>query len=131
MRTAGREDYDQSAVIYDPVLNRVYRMDEPLPDDGHVKYIGYKYLSKVRTLPAVGRGMPEPKRLARINIRLEDSELPFFNGYPEGDGNMNKITDRQRRRSGVFSAPVPGTNHPDAAYEMQRPPGQSFSFGRI
>ena len=75
-------------------------------------------MSKVRAMPAIGQGMLESKRVARINVRLLDSELPFFNGYPEGDRDMNKITDQEKRRSGVFPAPVPGTNHRDAAYEI-------------
>jgi hypothetical protein len=113
-----KSDYDDTAVLYDKDHDRVYLYDAEIPA-GTQYYIGYPYMSKVRTLPTVGFGDMRAVRIPRVKIRLLDSCMPFINGYPEGDElNPNIITDQQNRRSGIFNVPVPGTNHCDAAYEM-------------
>jgi hypothetical protein len=111
-----KADYTEDAILYDFQNDRVYHYDERPPGD---YYIGYPYISKLRTLPTVGFGDMRPARLPRVKVRLLDSCMPFINGYPEGDElHPNIITDQQNRRSGIFDVPVPGTNHRDAAYEI-------------
>jgi hypothetical protein len=113
-----KDDYTGDAVLYDKAADRVYRYDEAVPADADY-YIGYPYMSKIRTLPSAGFGDMRPVRLPRVKARLRDSCMPFINGFPEGDDlNPNIITDSEGRRSGIFNVPVPGTNNCDAAYEI-------------
>jgi hypothetical protein len=113
-----QSDYTADACLYDADHDAVYWHGDSLPA-GTQYYIGYPYMSKLRTLPAIGFGDMRSVRLPRVKIRLLDSCMPFINGYPEGDElNPNIITDQQNRRSGIFDVPVPGTNHRDAAYEI-------------
>jgi hypothetical protein len=110
--------YESGAVIYDSNTDEVFAM-EAYPVPGIGKYIGYPYVSRVRSLPALSGGIMKPQRVARVKMRLVDSHKPKIAGFPTGKENQI-VGDGQSDggRSGVWNVPVPGNVELDAGFEL-------------
>jgi hypothetical protein len=111
-----RAMYGDDAVIYDSATGRVYTMAESAPV-GNDKYIGYRFMSKFRTLPTPKQDLA-PSRIARAKFRFLESVPPYIKGHPSGLTDRIIMLDESRFIDGVADVPVPGNVERDAAFEV-------------
>jgi hypothetical protein len=108
--------YDDSAVIYDKAGGTVYAKNEaPPPSPG--LYIGYRYMTKFRTLPSPKQDLG-PSRIARVKMRFLESVMPYIKGFPSGQTDEVVSMSGHRYVDGIADVPVPGNVERDAAFEV-------------
>jgi hypothetical protein len=115
--SAGITDmYDDSAVVYDKETGTVYAKDRA-PPPAYGLYIGYRYMTKFRTLPSPRQDMG-PARIARVRIRFLESVMPYIRGFPSGRTDKVILPGGDRYVDGIADVPVPGNVERDAAFEV-------------
>jgi hypothetical protein len=109
--------YGPEAVVYDSGTGKTYPVTAA-PAPGYGLYAGYKYFSRLRTLPSPRQDLA-PARIARVKIRFMESVMPYIKGVPSG--GTDKIVAAaagEKYIDGIADVPVPGSVERDAAFEV-------------
>ena len=110
----GSGGYSNDAVIYDEKEKKVYPINPP-PEIKENRYIGYKYTSRVISMPILADNSMKPNNVKNILIRFTDSYLPKLTAHPNGAGNV--ITGKEPF-TGVLKTMFPGVWDHDVMFEL-------------
>ena len=122
------QQYTAEAFVYDAETDELIPITEQ-PTPAMSRYIGYLYLSKVRSLPALISALMKPVRIARLKMRFVDSHKPKIAGYPTGVENQIVHPGQiDGGRSGIWNVPVPGNVELDAGFEVYTKHPDSLSL---
>jgi len=113
--SGGRSGYTEEAVVYDELDNKVYGPEES-PDASPMRYIGYPYTSRVRSMPILANDKMKPNNVKNLSMRFLDSYMPKLKSIPNGKTDV--ICTPQEPYSGTYRVPFPGVWGNDVMFEF-------------
>ena len=77
-----REGYTDEAVIYDKEENKVYPLTGELPEASENRFIGYPYVSRIKSMPVLSNNKMKPVVIKNLLTRFSDSYEPKVKSHP-------------------------------------------------
>jgi len=110
--------YGNESVVYDKVENKIYPVKE-ITDNSLLfekeYFIGYKYTSRVVSMPILANNSMKPNNIKNLLIRFLDSFLPKLIAHPNG---AKDIIPGKEPFSGVKKTMFPGVWDHDVMFEL-------------
>jgi hypothetical protein len=118
--SGSNENYDDSAVVFDEQNSKVYPVTQaPAPEEGSVMWIGYPFVSRIRSMPVLANNQMKKQRITSLIFRFLRSYMPKVGSLAGGrEIAVNTITNVKEPYSGVWKIPFPGTWDEEVQFEL-------------
>jgi hypothetical protein len=115
--TAG---YSDGAILFNETTGQTCPYDD-IPDDfineGDVVYIGYKFISYIKSMPVVGRDPSKRLRIVKLVVRFLESYKPVMKCTDLPDEKFTSISTVPY--SGIAKVNYPGETDHDVHFELE------------
>ena len=115
--TAG---YSDGAILFNETTNMTCPYDD-IPQDfineGDIVYIGYTFMSYIKSMPVIGRDPSKRLRISALLVRFLESYKPVIRCTGLPDEKFNSIT--RVPYSGIAKATYPGETDHDVSFELE------------
>jgi hypothetical protein len=114
-----RDGYGSGAVLFDKTTGKIVAEAET----GHETYIGYRYESRLQSMPVVSEQARANKRIIAVLFRFLRAALPDISSSPHT--SRETITGKEEPFTGVVRVPFPGTHDRDVMFiaALDKPAG--------
>ena len=111
-----RSGYTDDAVVFSKNENKIFALsDRGLSKITGEAWIGYRYTSRVVSMPILANNSMKPNNIKNLLIRFLDSRMPVLKAHP---GGLEDEIPADEPFSGVKSISFPGTWDRDAMFEL-------------
>lgn len=114
------DGYTDGAILWNMTKDAICEYDNIPADfieEGDEVYIGYSYISYIRSMPVVAGELSQRKRISSLYVRFLESYLPVVKVDNLPDEKFTTITDLPY--SGVGKVNYPGATDRDVCFELK------------
>jgi hypothetical protein len=119
--TGFNEHFSGGAVVYDDDSGISYaKGSAPLPITGHHMWIGFPFVSRVRSMPVIANQEMKQSAVKVLQTRFHDSFMPKVRSEPNGVENTIPSRGGNPREgyTGIVQIPFPGIYDKDVFFEF-------------